>query len=728
MLLTLAVVLVFCQTGRHEFVNFDDDRYVYDNDHVKPGLTLRDLGYYLVHRHSYTYHPVTSISHMLDCTLFGARMADAGKHHLMNVLFHAATAVGLFLVLRQMTGRLWPSALVAAVFAIHPLRVESVAWISERRDVLSGLFFVGTIWAYVRYVTQPQATGRYVLVCVLFALGLLAKPMLVTLPIVLLLLDYWPLGRWRNKADDGSLECGGSPPLSTTAASKGDDSFAESAESTVYESLHAMKSDGEPSHSKDQAAKLLAAADPACPASEPWTPAREIAPTIERPPSRRRYPWHLLIEKITLFALSFAGCLITLFTQGDGGAIQSLELVSWKARIANTPIAYANYIGSFFWPRNLAVLYPHPLDGINLNEAVLKASILAVITAAALVLWRRMPYLLVGWLWYLVMLLPVIGLLQVGGQSMADRYTYLPQIGLAIAVVWTLAAAAERLGTRAFPALASAAILASLAAAAWLQTSYWRNSEALWLRELRFPSTTTPCPITTSVWFSPRRATTVRRFEQFEAALERDSTDEASRLNLGASYEAVGSADAAIEQYRLLLKDNAKSAGGHSNLARLLQDRGDDREAVEHFRAAHDEEPQNYTTCAKLAVLLAASPDKSLRNGGEALRLAGRAVELSEGKDAAALDARAVANAETGDFAAAAADAEAALKLANAEGEKKLAGDIRDRLELYRSGKPFRLKTRSGNLAKKPLTQNQSHRIEESKHDSPSKPSAANSK
>ena len=481
-LLTLAVVLVFCQTGRHEFVNFDDDRYVYDNDHVKPGLTLRSLGYYIVHRHSYTYHPVTSISHMLDCTLFGARMVDAGKHHWMNVLFHAATAVGLFLVLRQMTGRLWPSAMVAAVFAIHPLRVESVAWISERRDVLSGLFFVGTIWAYVRYVRQPQSTGRYVLVCVVFALGLLAKPMLVTLPIVLLLLDYWPLGRWRFEADSGSLECGGLPPLFITADSKGEDSVAEDAGNTVDERPYAIKSDGKPSHSKDQPAEINGAGEGSRPADESHTPSLAVTRS-----GRRRLSWRLLIDKIPLFALSLAGCLITLFTQGDGGAIQTLDLVSWKARIANTPIAYANYIGSFFWPQNLAVLYPHPLDSVNVWEAVAKAELLVTVTVVALILWRRMPYLLVGWLWYLATLLPVIGLLQVGGQSMADRYTYLPQIGLAIAVVWTLAAATQRLGSHVYSALASAAILAALAAAAWLQTTYWRDSETLWVRELSFP-------------------------------------------------------------------------------------------------------------------------------------------------------------------------------------------------------------------------------------------------
>jgi hypothetical protein len=544
-LLTLAVVLVFCQIGRHEFVNFDDDRYVYDNDHIKPGLTLRGLGYYLVHRHSYTYHPVTSVSHMLDCQLFGQ---DAGKHHWMSVLFHAATAVGLFLVLRQMTGRLWPPALAAAIFAIHPLRVESVAWISERRDILSGLFLVLTLWAYVCYVREPQAIWRYVVLCIVFALGLLAKPMLVTLPIVLLLLDYWPLGRWRVTADDELLECGGLPPFFVAEGSSENEVESPSTPAASHV-LH-------------------------------WL---------------RRIPWHLLVEKVPLFALSFIDCLITLFTQSDGGAIQTLELVSWKARFANLPIAYVNYVGSFFWPKDLAVLYPHPLDNFNVWEAISKGEMLAIVTVGALLLWRRMPYLLVGWLWYLVTLLPVIGLVQVGGQSMADRYTYLPQIGLAIAAVWTLDTAAQRLGSRAIPAIASAGVLAALAAAAWLQTTYWRNSEALWLRELSFRQYDNLVSHYNYGLVLAEKGNHREAVKQYEAGLKRDSTDEASLLNLGLSYEALGSAEAAIAQYRKILADNPKSDSAQTNLDRLQKSRDSGSKTVEHLRDTHQAEPLSRT-------------------------------------------------------------------------------------------------------------------------------------
>jgi hypothetical protein len=299
----------------------------------------------------------------------------------------------------------------------------------------------------------------------------------------------------------------------------------------------------------------------------------------------------VLIEKLPLLALSLADCLITVFTQSDGGAIQSLDTVSWTARFANTPIAYANYVGSFFWPQGLAVLYPHPLDDFHVREVTSKAVLLALVTAGALVLRRRMPYLLVGWLWYLGMLVPVIGLLQVGGQSMADRYTYLPQIGLAIAVVWTLAAATERLAIRAIPVLVTAVALAALAAAAWLQTSYWRNSESLWVRELSFPEYNNVVSRYNYGLVLAEKGNHRAAIEQYDSALQRDPKDEASRLNLGVSYEALGSADAAIRQYRTIIEDNPKSITGHSSLARLLEARGDHREAAEHRRAAGEVEP-----------------------------------------------------------------------------------------------------------------------------------------
>ena len=300
---------------------------------------------------------MTGLSHLLDCQLYGLH---AGGHHLINILLHAATAVLLFFVLRRMTGRFWPSALVAALFAVHPLRVESVAWVAERKDVLSGLFFMLTLGAYVGYVRRPFSWRRYLLLAVLFALGLLAKPMLVTLPLLLLLLDYWPLGRL---ADD---------PRSNRTA----------------------------------------------------------------PHVLGRFPlaWRLVIEKLPLLLLSLLSCAATTWMQREAVRLNAFVPIWW--RIDNALASYVAYVGQLFYPMGLAAYYPHPGPNLPTGTVVGAALLLACISAAAVACRRRCPYVLVGWLWYLGMLVPVIGFVQVGGQARADRYTYLPQIGLCIALVW----------------------------------------------------------------------------------------------------------------------------------------------------------------------------------------------------------------------------------------------------------------------------------------------------
>ena len=352
--LFLAILLVFGQTLRHEFVNYDDIEYVYKNAQVVRGVTAEGIGWAFTHAHAANWHPLTWISHMLDCQLYGL---EPWGHHLTSLLLHAATAILLFLVLLRMTGDLWPCAFVAAVFAIHPLRVESVAWVAERKDVLSGFFFVLTIGAYVNSLRRPFSLARYLPVIVLFALGLMSKPMLVTLPVVLLLLDYWPLGR----VPDCGNASGSSKPL------------------------------------------------------------------------------HLLIEKLPLFALVLLSCGVTLWAQRGAGAMEALKHLPLDWRLGNAAVATVAYLGQLFYPAHLAVYYPHP--GFDLPAwKILGASLVLIgVTAGAWVWRRKHPYLLVGWLWYLVMLLPVIGLVQVGNQAMADRYTYLPQIGVAIGLSWGIA-------------------------------------------------------------------------------------------------------------------------------------------------------------------------------------------------------------------------------------------------------------------------------------------------
>ena len=581
-LLCLAVVLVFCQTGGHAFVNFDDDHYVYDNEHINRGFTWDGLIYYACHWHAYTYHPLTTYSHMLDCQLFGLK--KAGGHHGMNVALHAITAALLFLLLRQMTGRLWPCALAAALFAIHPLRVESVAWIAERKDVLSGLFFVLTLGAYVRYVRAPAArsvgilpasAGRYATVCALYALGLLAKPMLVTLPMVLLLLDYWPLRRWRREPA-GS----GRAPCTHGRGAENCDAAQFGGKTDVGDAAELQESD---------AGKM---------------------PTLQ---AAWHVRWHLLIEKIPLLLFAAADSALTVRTQV--AAIKSLESIPLLTRIDNALAAYVSYLGCFFWPRDLAILYPHPNNVFSARTAFLAAAILAVVSAGVFVCRRQAPYLLVGWLWYLGMLVPVIGLIQVGGQAMADRYTYLPQIGLVLGLVWAVAdlidclpacagaavrrtsrllgalglagamadltdllavrtEAAVRRAGRFFGALVAAGIIAALAVSAWQQTGYWYDSVTLWGRDMMYPNAVAHYNFGLALAAEHRHKEAI---QQFERAYAINPTDEDTLVSYGQSLEVLGRIEEAVTKFHAALAVNENSVIANDHLARILRSRGKEK-------------------------------------------------------------------------------------------------------------------------------------------------------
>ena len=481
-LLLLATVLIFGQTVRFDFV-FDDDSYVVENSHVHAGLTARGIAWAFTQGYAANWHPLTWISHMLDCQFYGLW---AGGHHLTNILLHAATAIGLFLVLRQMFGAVWPGALAAALFAVHPLRVESVAWVSERKDVLSGLLFMLTLAAYIRYVRRPPSLGRYLAVVGWFALGLMAKPMLVTLPLVLLLLDYWPLGRLSAARD---------------LAPDGDGGFAAE---TGF-----------------------------------------------------RGHGFLIVEKIPLFLLAAASCVATILAQGK--AIQSIERIPILPRLANALVSYADYLRLFVCPMRLAAFYPHPENGLSTAEIAGALVVLAGISAAA-VLWRRKhPYLLVGWLWYLGMLVPAIGLVQVGAQAMADRYTYLPQIGLVLAVVGVLDRICRPLAYRRWiVGVASGLLLAVLMAAAWQQTTYWHDGEALWGHTLACTS-----------------------------------KNEKAEYNLGVVLQREGRDDEAIAQYRKALELNRWDVGAHNNYGAALEKRGEIDEAIAEFQTALGIDPES---------------------------------------------------------------------------------------------------------------------------------------
>ena len=403
--LVALTVAVFAPVRHFSFVSWDDPLYLAENAVVRQGITPAGLAWALTSPGQFYWHPLTWLSHMLDVQVFGM---DAGAHHVVNLALHAAGTVLLFLVLRRITGHPGRSAFVAALFAVHPLHVESVAWVAERKDVLSGVFWMLTLGAYVSYARTPSR-GRYAALVASFALGLMSKPTLVTLPLVLLLLDAWPLGRTQLRA--GAR--------------------------------------------------------------------RQPSPPPQSPASLRR----LLVEKIPLFALAIGASAVTFLTGSKTGAVQDLQTLPVAERLSNAIVSSVKYIGMALWPNGLAAFYPfRPIPAWQVLACLL---VLAAVSYAAVRLRARHPYLLVGWLWYVVALLPVAGLVQAGSQAMADRFTYLPLIGLLIAVTWGTGELLASLRVHRFVAAGLAlAVLAAAAGAARVQAGYWRDSETLWQRAL----------------------------------------------------------------------------------------------------------------------------------------------------------------------------------------------------------------------------------------------------
>lgn len=529
--LCLAVALVFGQTAGFDFVDLDDGEYVYDNVHVRPGLTLAGIRWALVDGH-FDWYPLSTLSHMLDCQLFGL---DPAGHHAMNVLLHAAASAALLVMLFGLTGRFWPSLLVSALFAVHPLRAESVAWIAERKDVLSGLLFMLTVAAYAHYARRPFSLRRYLAVAALFALGLMSKAMLVTLPAVLLLLDYWPLGRIGWPATFAGW-------------------------------------------------------------LRPW----------------RLLPARVLWEKLPLVALSAGVCCITLWTQRSASPM--IDRVALADRCARAAVWCVTYVGQFFCLADLSPLniVPHePLAGWKVLAAL---ALLLGVTALGLRWARSRPYLLVGWLWYLVMLLPVSGLVQVGSHGMADRYTYLPEIGLAVALAWELAGLAERwtsgtTGVSARPrwpvwagGIPAALLLAALMGLAWRQTSYWRNSETLWDHNLA----TTPDRAATHANIAQILAARGRfglAATHYQQALALRPDDAAAENNFATLLGAQGQIDEAVVHYRRALDIRPDFAGAQYNLGLALIGQGDPYEAAQHLERAFELQPRFAETPFNLGLI-----------------------------------------------------------------------------------------------------------------------------
>jgi tetratricopeptide (TPR) repeat protein len=540
---------------------------------------------------------------MLDCQLWG--LAPAG-HHLTNVLFHAANAVLLFLVLASMTGTRWRSALVAGLFAWHPLHVESVAWVAERKDVLSAFFCLLTFAAYVWYVRQPR-WQRYLLLVLCYALGLMAKPMLVTLPFVLLLLDYWPLHRLASASLRSSCQV------------------------------------------------------------------------------LRRLLW----EKSPLFLLAAASSFETFLVQKHAGAVSTLEQFRASARLANALVSYMAYLAKMIWPVDLAVYYPLRvvMNPWQVTGAVL---LMAVLTVVALALGRRFRFLPVGWLWFLGMLVPVIGLVQAGGQAMADRYTYLPLIGLFLIIAWGIPAELGRSKTWRIPlVLGVAAVLAACQAGTANQLRYWVNNKVLFERALAVTRGNPFAHVNLAESLADE-GDLDGAVKHLATALRLSPSSKEAHHSLGGVLMLQGHVDDAIGQFEQALRLDPDYANAHSDLANALMLQGKVEPAIAHCETALRLQPDLADALNNLAWLRATQADPKYRDGKAGVRLAERAAELTGRKNPSMLDTLAAALAEAGEFEEALQTAEEGRKLALSLNETQVAGTIAGHIELFRQHRPFR--------------------------------------
>jgi Flp pilus assembly protein TadD len=704
--------LVFGQTLRHEFINYDDEIYVYENPQVAAGLTLHGIIWTFTHVVCGNWHPLTVISHMVDCQLYGLRPAG---HHFTNVLLHTIAVILLFLVLRQMTGALWRSAFVAAIFAIHPLHVESVAWVAERKDVLSAVLFMLTLGAYTRYVRTLSLTS-YLIVLLLFALGLTAKPMLVTLPFVLLLLDYWPMKRFASE--------------------------------TLAKSNYGRR--------------------------------------VEHLANVRR----IFLEKIPLLFLSAGSCLATVVAQHH--FIDPIDKLSLMERLGNAAVATMVYLRQMVLPIGLSVFYPHPRHRLSITHIAAAVLLLIAISAGAFVLRRKHAYFLTGWCWFLGMLVPVIGIVQVGVQARADRYTYLPQIGLYILLIWLVAdmsSARRNRGIVLGPVMAFLVLI--LMWCAWKQTTYWRDSRSLWVQALavnsendtahnalsdvalrenrldeavfharkaleirpdsadahsnlgialsgtgrreeariQFQKVLATSPnrprvhynLATLLLDSGRLDDAIAEFQKelkihpdfveaysnlgialtrkgelddalahFQKALEMDSGRPKVHYNVATVLLQKGQRDQAIAHLEKELQINPASAEAHNDLGIAWSQEGRIDQAISEWQKTLELEPNNLNAHCNLAWIFATFPDDAIRNGTKAVSLAERALQLSGERDPRIYRLLAAAYAENGQFDEAIETAQRGSHLAIEQENYALADRLESNVDLYRRSAPLR--------------------------------------
>jgi len=705
--------LIFSQTLAHQFVTYDDPNYVYQNTNVTAGLSLASVVWAFTRAVGGNWHPLTIISHMFDCQMYGLKPAG---HHFTNVFLHTTAVILLFLVLRQMTGTLWHSAFVSALFAIHPLHVESVAWVSERKDVLSAVFFMLTLGAYIRYIRTLSLTS-YVFVVLLFAAGLMSKPMLVTVPLILLLLDYWPLRR-------------------------------------------------------------LAA------------PASPDKPGRQRRVKDHANIWRIFLEKIPLLFLSIASCAATVLAQRH--FIDPIGHLSLSDRLGNAAVATIVYLRQLVWPSELSVFYPHPRHNLSLAQVLAAALFLLAISTAAFLYRRKYPYCLTGWFWFLGMLVPVSGIVQVGAQAHADRYTYLPQIGLYMLVTWFVAdTVSSRRHHRVLLGTTMACSIVILMWPAWKQASYWRDGRTLWEHALAVnPQNDTAhislCDLdlrenrVTDAIFHARKAVEIRPGSvdahsrlgvalselgqneeaktQFQKALETgqirprihynlatlllNSGQLAEAIaefekelqiqpdfveahnNLGIALASKGDLESALVHFqkaaeldpnlpkvhyniaRILLREsrldqavahlqkelqvNPTSADAHNDLGTAWSQQGQIDRAISEWQKTLELRPDNLNAYCNLVWVLATFPDETIRDGAKAVALGERALQLSSEDDPRIFRLLAAAYAENGQFDKATETAQRGAQLATKQGNQALVNALESNIDLYRRGLPLR--------------------------------------
>lgn len=634
MILALVTLAVYLRATGNDFVDYDDRDYVLENPAVRAGLSWPGARWAFTTTHAANWHPLTWLSLQLDASLYSRGKTTAWGFHLTSVLLHVLNTVFLFAAFRRLTGATWPSALVAALFALHPLHVESVAWVAERKDVLATLFGFGALGAYARYAERPTFV-RQLSVALLLFLSLLAKPMFVTLPCLLLVLDWWPLHR------------------------------------------NAARS------------------------------------------------WIALVrEKWLLFLLSAWSCLMTLYSQEQGGAVVAESELSRGLRLANALDSYTRYVAKAIYPIDLIAFYPYPPVGRLLWEGIAAGIFLVAATAAAFYFRRRWPYLLAGWLWYIGTLVPVIGVVQVGAQAMADRYTYVPLVGLFLALAWG-AADLVRWRRLPIPAVATLAllVLATSAALTWRQIGFWRDNATLWEHALAVEEANYNAHYGLGVAYQDQgdqqraiahlqRAVELEpRFADTHSALGTaylragrpgDGIRELTRAveivpdqpgtlhQLGLALAGEGDLDRAAKYLRQAVWMQPRNGRYYYDLAFVLQEKGDPRQAREAYRRAMALAPRLPTVFGRHAWSFATSPDPAKRNGMTALRLARQADQATEGQRADLLDILAAAYAETGDFDAAARTAQLSLKLLSEHGSQEDRRIVERRRALYQSRRPFR--------------------------------------